>query len=216
MIDIVLVDDHQLFREALTALLAEDGALRIVGVAADGQEALGLVAELRPHVVVMDVAMPSLNGVEATRELCKISPESRVVALSMHANRQYIAGMFEAGAIGFVLKSDASSEVVAAIQAAARDERYMSPRVAEIALDDYVGRLAGDRAAGRARLSPRERQILQLFAEGHTAKSIALQLHISSNTVETHKKRIMEKLQLTTIAALTKYAIQAGLTSPDP
>jgi len=211
--NILVVDDHQLMRDGLRALLERETDLHVVGEAADGQEALELAPKLRPDLVLMDVSMPGLNGIEATRRLCALMPRARVVGLSMNADRRYVHAMFEAGAWGYLLKSSASDELIRAIRAVARDEKYVSPAIAGIVVDALVGGPNAVTSNPLASLSTREREVLQLIAEGMTSKEIATRLGLAASTVETHRKQVSAKLGLHSVAELTKLAIRAGLTS---
>lgn len=211
--NILLVDDHQMMRDGLRAVLEKESDLHVVGEAADGRTALGLCATLRPDLVVMDIAMPELNGIEATRQLTAQHPRIRVVALSMNADRRYVVAMFEAGAWGYLVKSSASEELIRAIRAVANDEKYVSPSVASAVVDRFVLGARAPQKAPVSDLSPREREVLQLLAEGLTSKEIAQRLSLAVSTVETHRKQIMSKLELRSVAELTKFAIRAGLTT---
>lgn len=211
--NILVVDDHQLMRDGLRALLERESDLHVVGEAADGQEALELAPKLRPDLVLMDVSMPGLNGIEATRRMCALMPRARVVGLSMNADRRYVHAMFEAGAWGYLLKSSASDELIRAIRAVARDEKYVSPAIAGIVVDALVGGPNAVPSNPLASLSTREREVLQLIAEGMTSKEIAARLGLAASTVETHRKQVSAKLGLHSVAELTKLAIRAGLTS---
>ncbi|MCC6337044.1 MAG: response regulator transcription factor [Myxococcales bacterium] len=210
--NILLVDDHQMLRDGLRAVLAQEPDLHVAGEAADGRAALDACGSLHPDVVVMDVAMPGLNGIEATRLLTARAPRSKVVALSMNADRRYVQAMFEAGAWAYLLKSSASDELIRAIRAVARDEKYVSPAVAGTVVEALVSRPNAP-VEPHDQLSPREREVLQLIAEGLTSKEVAVRLHVAVSTVETHRKQIMAKLELRSVAELTKFAIRAGLTS---
>ena len=209
---VVLADDHQLMREGLRALLEKRG-FEIVGEAPDGRAAVKLARKLSPHVVVMDVAMRDLNGIEAARQIVSEAPGVRVLALSMHRDRQFVARMLEAGASGYLLKDDAAAELARAIREVAEGRTYLSPKIAGIVVADYVERLREGREVGCAELTPREREVLQLVAEGHTMRKVAKELSLSVKTVETHRRHIMDKLNIHTAAGLTRYAIQAGLVS---
>jgi DNA-binding NarL/FixJ family response regulator len=209
---ILLADDHRMMREGLRAVLEKEG-LEVVGEAASGREALALSQSLRPDVVVMDITMPDLNGIDATRRLMDESPGCKVVALSMHADRRYVRAMFAAGAAGYLVKHAASDELVLAVKAVAQGQKYVSASVAGVVIDGWVGQTAAEPAQVDRTLSPREREVLQLLAEGHTSKEIASRLAIALPTVETHRRQIMAKTGLRTIADLTKFAIREGLTS---
>ena len=210
---ILLADDHKMMRDGLRALLEKEG-WQVVGEAADGHEAVALARRLRPDVVVMDISMPKLNGIDATRRMVAESRGLKVVALSMNADRRYVVAMFEAGAVGYLLKNSASDELIQAVRAVAGDLTYVSPSIAAMVVGNVVG-AAGPVAKPEHPLSPRERQVLQLLAEGHSSKEIASRLDLAVPTVETHRRQIMDKLNLRTIAELTKYAIREGLTSID-
>ena len=211
--NILLVDDHQMMRDGLRAVLERESDLHVSGEAADGRTALELCSTLHPDVVVMDIGMPGLNGIEATRQVTTHHPRTKVVALSMNADRRYVHAMFEAGAWAYLVKSSASEELIRAIRAVAHDEKYVSPTVASAVLDAFV---VGPKATARdprGELSPREREVLQLLAEGMTSKEIAARLDLAVSTIETHRKQIMAKLELRSVAELTKFAIRTGITT---
>lgn len=211
--NILLVDDHQMMRDGLRAVLERESDLHVTGEAADGRTALELCASLHPDVVVMDIGMPGLNGIEATRQVTAHHPRTRVVALSMNADRRYVHAMFEAGAWAYLVKSSASEELIRAIRAVAHDEKYVSPTVASAVLDAFVVGPKATHRDPRSDLSPREREVLQLLAEGLTSKEIASKLDLAVSTIETHRKQIMAKLELRSVAELTKFAIRSGLTT---
>jgi DNA-binding NarL/FixJ family response regulator len=216
-IRIVLADDHRIVREGLSAILGTDSGIEIVGEAENGREAVRLCRDLTPDVLVMDVSMPDMNGLDATRRTASLEAGPRVLALSMHSDVRYVKGMLQAGATGYLLKNTAARELVSAIRAVHAGRFFVSASVGDSVLDDYLRRAAGDAPAPpRALLSTREREVLQLVAEGHTTASIAEVLHLSAKTVENHRARIMDKLGLRSVAELTKYAIREGLTSLDP
>ena len=204
---IVLVDDHKMLRDGLRSLLERRADLQVVGEAGDGYAALAVAAETRPDIVVMDMMMPGLGGPEATRRLVAEHPDIKVIALSMHSDERLVASMLAAGAAAYLLKSAASDKLLEAIDAVSAGRRYLSPELAG-ALD-----LQGDPASTPAPLSRREREVLQLLAQGLTSKEIAARLDVTSNTIDTHRKTVMNKLGLRTIAELTKYAVREGLTS---
>jgi two-component system response regulator NreC len=211
---ILIADDHKIFREGLRTLLQNRGDIEVIGEADNGRSVVGLAAELRPDVVIMDVAMPDLNGIEATRQIMSGRAPAKVLALSMHSDSRFVTRMLQAGAQGYLLKDCAFEELALAIDTIVGDGVYLSPGVTGVVIRDYVQHLAeGD--AGIAALSPREREVLQLVAEGLTTKDIAGKLHISVKTVETHRKQIMDKLEIRSVAELTKYAVREGLTSLD-
>jgi len=210
--NILLADDHKMMRDGLRAVLEREG-MAVVGEAGNGYEAVELTKRLRPDVVVMDIAMPKLNGVDATRRLVTDVPNVKVIALSMNSDRRYVVAMFEAGAMGYLLKNCASSELVQAVQAVVANLTYISPSVAaSVVASNLAPRSAQSSSPSRA-LSPREREVLQLVAEGSSSKDIATRLGLAVPTVETHRRQIMDKLGLRTIAELTKYAVREGLTT---
>lgn len=208
---ILLVDDHKMMRDGLRAILEKE-ELIVVGEAASGREALVSARRLRPQIVVMDISMPELNGIDATRKMLAEIPGIKVIALSMNSDRRYVLAMFKAGAVGYLLKNSASEELISAVRAVADDLTYVSPSIASLIVDDAID--ASGATANRM-LSTREREVLQLLAEGKSSKDIAAQLNVAVPTVETHRRQIMDKLGLRTIAELTKYAIREGLTSLD-
>jgi two-component system response regulator NreC len=213
---ILLVDDHRIVCEGLEMLIAEQRDMEVVGVASDGREAVRIAREVSPDVVVMDVAMPNLNGVEATRQLIEESPRLRVIALSMHGDKRYVRGMLSAGASGYLLKDCAGEELAQAIRTVVGNQVYLSPAIAGVVVGEFArqdAEVSDERP--HSRLSPRELEVLQLLAEGHSSREIATILHLSVKTIETHRRQVMDKLQLDSIADLTKYAIREGITSLD-
>lgn len=212
---ILLADNHKLFVEGLRTMLANLPGAQVVGDASNGRMAVRLARELSPDLVIMDIGMPELNGIDATRQIRAELPNTRVLAVSMHCDRQYVAGMLAAGASGYVVKESAFSELAQAIEIVMRGGRYLSPDIISVVLDDYVQRLAPPEGSALAKLSDREREVLQLIAEGYPTAQIASRLHVSRKTVETHRKNIMLKLELRSVADLTKLAVREGLTSLD-
>jgi DNA-binding NarL/FixJ family response regulator len=188
--------------------------VNVVGEARDGREALRLVRERKPDLILMDIAMPGLNGLEATARISKEFPDARVIILSMHANEQYVREAINAGAAGYLVKRSAATELERAITAVARGEKYFSPLVSARVNRDREGRLSADRA-WIERLTPRQREILQLVAERHSTKDIASILSISVKTVETHRAQLMERLDIHDVPGLVRFAIRAGLVSLD-
>lgn len=212
---ILLVDDHKMMRDGLRALLEKEG-IEVVGEAGSGRESLALAEQLRPDIVIMDISMPALNGIDATRKLMAEVPGTKVIALSMNADRRYVVAMFQAGATGYLLKNSAADELIRAVRTVADELTYVSPHIASLVIESALHgpRPPGEDAAPRP-LSPREREVLQLLAEGKSSKEIASQLALGVTTVETHRRQIMDKLQIRSIAELTKYAIREGLTTVD-
>ncbi len=214
-IRILLADDHGIIREGLRALLAKQNGMEVVAEADNGRSAVQLAKKLHPTVAVIDVSMPDLNGFEATRQIVASVPGVKVLALSMHSDKRYVSEMLKAGASGYLLKDCAFEEVSHAIAAVLRGEVYLSPRIVGVVIADYLNQSAGQETTPDAALSAREREVLQLIAEGRTTKQIAVSLNVSPKTIETHRHQIMEKLDMHSVAELTKYAIRQGLTSLD-
>jgi DNA-binding NarL/FixJ family response regulator len=208
----MLVEDHALVRSGIRALLEGSSELEVVGEASDGREAAELCKKLKPDIILMDLAMADVNGIEATRQMCAEAPDQRVIILSMHTDQQYIYEALRAGARGYLPKSAAFTELLAAIKEVMACRNYVSPSLTESVIDDYVKRAQGSAAPNEAaKLSPREREVIALIAEGNSSADVARQLGISARTVDTHRHNIMQKLELTSIAALTKFAIRNGL-----
>ena len=207
-IRILLVDDHTMFRNGLCAFLERETDMRVIGEAQDGRLAVTLACQLKPDVVVMDIAMPLLNGLEATRQIKRQCPGVRVLMLTQHDNEEYIRQALEAGAMGYILKDAAADELVSAIRSVQRGEAVLSPAITRLVIEDYL-RWGGIRPNEKMDgLSAREREILQLIAEGHTNKQIAEILTISVKTVQAHRLNLMQKLNLHDRGELIKYAIQ--------
>jgi DNA-binding NarL/FixJ family response regulator len=209
---ILLVDDHRLFRDGLRPLLARERGIEVVGEAGDGLEAVALVKSLAPDIVLMDVTMPGMNGIEATRAIVAARAETKVVILTMHVDRRYATEALRAGASGYLLKEAAFSDLVQALRLVQAGKTHLSPPIAEMVVEDYA-QLARHLPAAAGPLSAREREVLQAMAAGRSTKEIAFQLGISVKTAETHRRQIMEKLDLHSVAELTKYAIREGLSS---
>ena len=216
MIRVLLADDHKIFREGLSSLLEKAREIEVVGQAENGRQAVALVAELRPDVVVMDVAMADLNGIEATQQIVSSGSRTGVLGLSMHADQRFVTAMLRAGASGYLLKDCAFHELVLAIQTVSQGEKYLSPSIASVVIDGYVRATEASEESLRHLLTPREREVLQLIAEGCATKQIAGRLEVSVKTIETHRRQIMEKLGIDTVAGLTKYAVREGITSLEP
>ena len=204
---ILLVDDHAVVRQGFKMILGAQADMEIVGEAANGREAVELGAQLNPDIVVMDVAMPELNGIEATRRLIAANPHVRVIALSMHKDSVYVREILRAGARGYLLKDSGADDLVKAIRAVAGGESYLSPAVSNAVLDDYRKHVTNPIDL----LTSREREVLQMLAEGKTNKEIAVVLNLSVYTVDAHRGRIMEKLNLHSINELVRFALRSGL-----
>lgn len=212
---ILLVDQYQLCRQGLRALLESEEGLEVVGEVGDGRQAISQVQAKNPDVVLIEVGLPGLNGVEATARICQACPEVKVVALSAQSDPGAVTAMLLSGASGFVLKQAGRDELISAIRSAVNGQTYLSPQIAGVVVDDLLRRSQGGIKAPGGLLTAREKEVLQLLAEGHTSREIGQLLDISSRTVDTHRRRIMKKLQLRTLAALVKFAVREGLTSPD-
>ncbi len=216
MIRIILADDHAILRHGLSRTIQQQQNMEIVGQAADGLTAVQLVRELSPDIVIMDVGMPDLNGIEATRQITRDFPQVKIIALSMHSGKKFVTEMFKAGAAGYLLKDCEFDELLLAINTVMEDKTYLSPSITNVVVDNFVRTSDGEESSVYSQLTPREREVLQLTAEGYTTKQVGLKLHISPKTVEAHRLRVMSKLEIDNVAQLTKYAIQEGLTSSEP
>lgn len=214
-IRVVLADDHAVLRQGLGKALQQEEDMQVVGQAEDGHTTVDLARTLAPDVVVMDISMPDLNGIEATREIRREAPRVKVIALSMHSAKRYVTEMFKAGAAGYLLKDCDYEELATAIRTVAEGKTYVSPSISGMVVEDIVCGQDKPQENAFSVLSQREREVLQLLAEGRTTKQIALRLHISPKTVEAHRLRVMNKLDIDSVAQLTKYAIREGLTSSE-
>jgi DNA-binding NarL/FixJ family response regulator len=209
---ILLADDHTLVRQGLRKVLEERPEWQVVAEAGDGREAVRLAEQFKPDVCVLDVAMPLLNGVEATRQIARRVPATRILVLSMYSDEAYVAQILQAGAAGYILKDSADVDLIQAVSEVARGKSFFSPPIARVMLDDYVRQLAEKGISDRFdSLSDREREVFQLIAEGKVNKEIATLLSISPSTVETHRARIMEKLDLHSAAEIVLYAVRRGV-----
>ncbi len=212
-IKVLIADDHQIVRQGLCNLLEKEPDLKVVAQTEDGRTTVRLARELAPEVIIMDVAMPDLNGIEATRQIVTEIPQVKVIALSMYADRRFVSNMLKAGACGYLLKDCAYEELVRAIRTVMAHKTYLSPGVTDIVVKDYVQGALEPGATVFSVLSPREREVLQLMSEGKSTNQIADCLHVSVKTIETHRQQVMHKLNIHNVAGLTKYAIREGLTS---
>jgi two-component system response regulator NreC len=211
-IKVLIADDHRIMRDGLRAMLEKEHDIKVVGEALDGRMTERLARELLPDVIIMDVAMPELNGIEATRQIVAELPGVKIIALSMHDDRRFVLNMLKAGASGYMLKDCAFKDLSKAIRVVMSHKTYLSHEVADILVKDYLSSPNASEASVFHLLSPREREVLQLLAEGKTSNQIGDSLHISMKTVETHRAQLMAKLKVKGVAELTKYAIREGLT----
>jgi len=214
-IKILIVDDHKITRQGLCSLLENEDDIKVVGQAEDGRAAIELAREFLPHIIIMDVSMPGLNGMQATRQIIKEFEDIKVIALSMHSDTLFVCEMLKSGASGYLLKDCAFEELVNSIRTVIAGKVYLSPSISGVVVDDYLHTLSKKEPLASDVLTDREQEVLQLMAEGESTKQIALKLHISIKTVETHRRQIMNKLGIHSVAELTKYAIRKGLTSLD-
>ena len=212
-IKILIADDHRIMRSGLRSLLDKEPDMEVVAEAENGRMTVQLARKLSPDVVIMDITMPDLNGIEASRQILSEAPDVKVVALSMHSGEQFVAGMLGAGASGYLLKDCALGELCLAIRAVVANQSYLSPEIAGIVVETYRRELSRAEPSDSPVLTPREREVLQLVAEGNSSKKIASLLHVSVKTVEAHRHQMMHKLNIHTVAELTKYAIINGIMS---
>jgi DNA-binding NarL/FixJ family response regulator len=209
-ITVLIVDDHAVLRDGLVAILAAQQDIEVVGTAANGREGLKLAIERKPRVVILDISMPELDGLEATRQILQKAPDTLIVILSMHSGAEHVFHALEAGARGYLLKDSAGREIVEAVRAVHVGRRYLSPKVAEIVADSVS---EGRKVSPLEGLSKREREILKLVADGHSSAAIGKMLFLSPKTVDTYRSRLMQKLQIADVTGLVKFAIQHGLTA---
>jgi DNA-binding NarL/FixJ family response regulator len=212
---VILADDNKILRTGLRELLEKQPQIRVVAEAEDGRTAVQLSQRLSPDIVIMDISMQDLNGIEATRQIIGSGPQTKVIILSMHSGQKMAAEVFKAGASGYLLKDCDFGEMFYAIRTVMAGETYLCPQIATVLRNDYLQRLLKTDGSIASSLTPREKEVLQLIAEGKSTKEIAFAFNLSVKTVEVHRQRIMEKLKIHSIAELTKYAIREGLTSLD-
>ncbi len=213
---VLLVDDHTIVRQVLKALIDTQEGIEVVGDAEDGREAIEKAKQMAPNVIVIDITMPNLNGIEATRQIKKINPEIKVLVLTVHDNEEYIHRILQAGASGYLLKESAVSDLVSAINAVEKGDIFLSPSISKVVVKDYIRHVeteSGDFDSLNV-LTNREREVLQLIAEGHTNKDIARILKLSIKTIDVHRSHIMDKLNIRDITGLVKYSIRKGLIKP--
>lgn len=212
-IKVLLVDDHQIMLQGLRALLEKQPDMEVVAEAGEGRTALRLARDLSPDIIILDVAMPDLNGIETARTIVSDMAGTKIIALSMHSDRRFVVEMLKAGASGYLLKDCALEDLVRAIRVVMANQTYLSPEVAGTVVEEYVRKSPAGDASAFSILTPREREVLQLLAEGLSTKKVAARLHVSVKTVETHRQHIMEKLSAGSMADLIKYAVREGITS---
>jgi DNA-binding NarL/FixJ family response regulator len=212
-IRLLIADDHQVISESLTPALNSQPGIAVVAEVNNGRAAVAMAKKLKPDIVIMDIAMPELNGIEATRQIIAQSPAAKIIILSMHADRRYVIEALEAGASGYLTKSCSLRELAAAIRTVYENKKYLSPEVSSIVIEKSLGRFKENTPAASTALTKREREVLQLLAEGKTIKEAAFELAVSIKTIHTHRAKIMQKLKINNIASLIKYAIQEGLIS---
>ena len=212
-IRIILADDHKIILDGLGSLLEKETGMEVIAEADDGRKTVELARKLSPDVIIMDIGMPNMNGVEATRQIVADAPKVKVIGLSMHSDRSFVGEMLKAGASGYLLKKSAFEELVVAIRTVVANKTYLSPEITGIIVEEYVSHSSKSDQSPSSVLTSKEREVLQLLSEGKTAKEIALILHTSVSTMETHRSHIMKKLDINSIPQLTKYAIREGLTS---
>lgn len=211
---VMLVDDHEIMREGMSALLRKHSEFEVVGQASDGRQALEMVLEAKPDIVIMDVGMPNLNGIEATRRMLAQLPSLKVMALSTHSDGTVVTKMIKAGASGYMLKESAFEELVEGLNTILEGKTFLCKKVSKVVFSEYISMVLNPQNTNGDGLSSREREVLQMVAEGRTSKEIAEALQLSTKTVDSHREHIMEKLGIRNVAGLTRYAIREGLTSP--
>lgn len=213
---IILADDHKIIREGLRSLIEKQPDMEVIAEAQDGLTTVNLVQKLKPDVVIMDIGMPEMNGIDATTKITTEYKTVKVIALSMHSDRRFVMQMLKAGAAGYLLKDSAFEELVSAIHAVIAKQHYLSQKITDVVVQEYLQNLPRNESTVFTVLTAREREVLQLIAEGKSTKQTASVLNVSVKTIETHRQQIMEKLDMRSIAQLTKYAIREGLTSLEP
>ncbi|GGK35472.1 DNA-binding response regulator [Yeosuana aromativorans] len=209
-IKILLVDDHQILRDGIRNVIERSTTMEVIAEAKDGREAIKLCNQLKPNIVIMDIAMEGLNGVEATKRIVQENPETKVIALSMHSSKRFVLGMLKAGAYGYLLKDCDSDELIKAIKTVSINKKYIAQNISDVILSEFISGQHEEMI-----LTPREKEILQLIAEGKSSKVIGEILFLSSKTIDVHRKNIMDKLELYSLPELTKYALKTGLISLD-
>ena len=212
---VLIVDDHKIMREGLRSLLEKKPDIEVVAEAENAREALKLVQEMVPNIVIIDVVMPSLNGIEATRRILARTPNVKIIALSMYSDKRFVMEMLRAGASGYLLKDCAFEELDEAIRTVMQERTYITPRIVDIIVKDYFSKEEKPSSSALTALTSRQYEVLQLLAEGKTTREIAQQMSLSVKTIESHRQQIINKLNIRSIAGLTKYAIREGLIASD-
>ncbi|MCK5254741.1 MAG: response regulator transcription factor [Deltaproteobacteria bacterium] len=215
-IKILLADDHKIVSDCLKPLINKQSDMMVVGEAENGRMVVALAKKLNPNVVIMDISMPDLNGIEATRQIIDKCPGVRIITLSMNSDRRYVTGMLNAGASGYLTKSCSFEELIRAVRAVAANKTYLSPDISDIVIKESLSRSSTDKSSVSYTLTMREREVLQMLAEGKTVKQIAVKLCLGIKTIYTHREQIMKKLNIHSTADLTKYALREGMTSLKP
>lgn len=214
-IKVILADDHKIMLEGLRTLISKQPGMSVIGEAIDGYEAIKLTEDLSPDVVIMDITMPGLNGIKVTEKITSEFSDTKVIILSMHDDKLYVIKAFKAGALGYLLKKSAFNELICAIQTVNNGSVYISSSIASIVMENFVFSLANKKSLHSLLLTDRENEVLKMIAEGKSTKAMAAALYVSMKTVESHRKKIMDKLEIHSVAELTKYAVREGLTSLD-
>lgn len=212
-IKILLVDDHKIVRDGLRTLIESEPDMKVIAEAKNGREALKLIKNAVPDIIIMDITMPDINGIDATRAILEYAPTAKVIALSMHSDKRFVLGMLDAGASGYLMKDSAFDELARAIRSIVANQVYLSPKIAEIVVRRSLKGSASDEKSAFTELTMREREVLQLLSEGLATKEIASHLNLSVKTIETHRSNIMNKVGINSMSELVKYALREGLTS---
>jgi len=210
---ILLVDDHQILRDGIRSILKGHRDIEVIGEASNGRTAIKLVDELKPDVVIMDISMPDMNGIDATKRIKEKHPDVKIIALSMHHDKQFLSEIFRAGASGYLIKDSAFDELEHAIRFVMEGKKYINPQIASLLVESIIKQTPTPSHHGLSLLTERERQVLQLIADGKSTREIAAELKVSTKTVESHRRQVMGKLNIKSVAELTKFAIREGLTS---